>query len=108
MAGSGVGALLAMVALSIARVEWAVVGVMGLAQSAAVVALLDKKLFVSVGPRWFLPSAGVVIMAIVTLVYILRPPTVRLSQYKGLSYALNLPYAQVVAGASRHLRPPED
>jgi hypothetical protein len=35
MAGSGAGALLATVALSIARVEWAVVGVMGLAQGAA-------------------------------------------------------------------------
>src|SRR5260370_30978898 len=85
MAGSGAGALLAMVALSIARVEWAVVGVMGLAQSAAVIALLDKKLFVDRGSRWLFAAASVVIMAIVTLAYVLRPPTVRLSQYKGLS-----------------------
>ena len=103
MAGSGAGALLAIVALSIARVEWAAVGVMGLAQGAAVVALLDKKLFVDRGSRWFFATAGVAIMAIVTLAYIFRPPTIRLSQYKGLSYALNLPHAQVVAERSSPL-----
>jgi hypothetical protein len=93
MAGSGAGAVLAMVALSIARVEWAMIGVIGLAQGAAVAALFDKKLFVDRGSRWFFAAAGVAIMAIVTLAYIFRPPTVRLSQYKGLSYALNLPHA---------------
>ncbi len=103
MAGSGAGALLAVVALSIARVEWAVLGVMGLAQGAAVVALLDKKLFVDRGSRWLFAAAGVAIMAIVTLAYVFRPPTVRLSQYKGLSYALNLPHAQVVAERSSPL-----
>ena len=103
MAGSGAGALLAVVALSIARVEWAVLGVMGLAQGAAVVALLDKKLFVDRGSRWLFGAAGVAIMAIVTLAYVFRPPTVRLSQYKGLSYALNLPHAQVVAERSSPL-----
>src|SRR5260370_28205486 len=101
MAGSGAGALLAMVALSFARVEWAMVGVMGLAQCAAVVALLDKKLLVDRGSRRF--AAGVAIMAIVTLAYIFHPPIVRLSQYKGLSYALNLPHAQVVAEPSSPL-----
>jgi spermidine synthase len=101
MAGSGAGALLAMVALSFARVEWAVVGVMGLAQCAAVVALLDKKLLVDRGTRRFV--AGVAIMAIVTLAYIFHPPIVRLSQYKGLSYALNLPHAEVVAERSSPL-----
>jgi SAM-dependent methyltransferase len=39
-------------------------------------------------------------MASTTLAYVFRPPTVRLSQYKGLSYALNLPHAQVVAERS--------
>ena len=72
-----------MVALSFARVEWSMVGVMGLAQCAAVVALLDKKLLVDRGSRRF--AAGVAIMAIVTLAYIFHPPIVRLSQYKGLS-----------------------
>jgi spermidine synthase len=100
MAGSGAGAILAIAALSITRVEWAIVGVMGLAQVAAVVALLDKKLFVNRGSRWFFAAVGVVILAIVTFAYILHPPTVRLSQYKGLSYALNLPHAQVVAERS--------
>jgi len=103
MVGSGAGALLAVVALSIARVEWALVGVMGLAQGAAVVALLDKKLFVARGSRWLFAAAGVGIMAIVTLAYVFRPPSVRLSQYKGLSYALNLPHAQVVAERSSPL-----
>src|SRR5260370_11911103 len=44
MAGSGAGALLAMVALSFARVEWAMLSVMGLAQGAAVAALLHQNL----------------------------------------------------------------
>src|SRR5258708_200067 len=102
MAGSGAGALLAVVALSIARVEWAVVGIMGLAQGAAVIAWLDKELFVDRGSRRLF-TASVAIMAMVTLAYVFRPPTVRLSQYKGLSYALNLPQAQVVAERSSSL-----
>jgi Spermidine synthase len=100
MAGSGAGALLAIVALFFARVEWAIVVVMGLAQSAAVAALLDKKLVLDRGSRWLFAAAGVAIMAMVTLAYVFRPPTVRLSQYKGLSYALNLPHAELVAERS--------
>jgi len=100
MVGSGAGALLAVVVLSVARVEWALLGVMGLAQGAAVIALLDKKLFFARGSRGLFAAAGVAIMAITTLAYVFRPPTVRLSQYKGLSYALNLPHAQVVAEES--------
>ena len=100
MVGSGAGALLAVVVLSIARVEWALIGVMGLAQGAAVAAVLDKKLFVDRGSRWLFAAAGVAIMSIMTLAYVFRPPAVRLSQYKGLSYALNLPHAQVVAERS--------
>jgi hypothetical protein len=100
MVGSGAGALLAVVMLSVARVEWALLSVMGLGQSAAVIALLDKKLFVDRGSRGLFAAAGVAIMAITTLAYVFRPPTVRLSQYKGLSYALNLPHAQVVAEGS--------
>ena len=103
MAGSGAGALLAMIALSIARVEWAVLGVTGLAQVAAVVALLDKRLSVNRRSRWLFAVAGVAIMAIVTLAYVFHPPTVRLSQYKGLSYGLNLPHAHMVAERSSPL-----
>jgi hypothetical protein len=107
MAGSGAGALLAVVVLSIARVEWALLGVVGLAQGAAVLALLDRKLFVDRGAdrgaRWLFAAAGVGIMAILTLAYVFRPPAVRLSQYKGLSYALNLPHAQLVAERSSAL-----
>jgi spermidine synthase len=99
MVGSGAGALLAVIVLSVARVEWALVGVMGLAQGAAVIALLDR-LLVDRGSRRFFAAAGVAIMAITTLAYVFHPPTVRLSQYKGLSYALNLPHAQVVAERS--------
>src|SRR5258705_7688128 len=67
MVGSGAGALLAVVVLSVARVEWALVGVMALAQGAAVIALLDKKLLVDRGSRWTFAAAGVAIMAITTL-----------------------------------------
>ena len=42
-------------------------------------------------------------MAILTLTYAFRPPSLRLSQYKGLSYALNLPQAHVVAERSSAL-----
>jgi hypothetical protein len=100
MIGSGAGALLAVVVLSVACVEWALLSVFGLAQGAAVIALLDKKLFVDRGSPRLFAAVGVAIMAITTLVYVFRPPAVRLSQYKGLSYALNLPHAQVVAERS--------
>jgi spermidine synthase len=100
MIGSGAGALLAVVVLSVARVEWALLSVFGLAQGAAVIALLDKKLFVDRGLSRLFAAVGVAIMAITTLVYVFRPPAIRLSQYKGLSYALNLPDAQVVAERS--------
>ena len=103
MVGSGAGALLAAVVLSVARVEWALLGVMGLAQGAAVITLLDKKLFFDRGSHRLFAAAGVAIMAITTLAYVFRPPTVRLSQYKGLSYALNLPHAQLVAERSSPL-----
>lgn len=103
MAGSGAGALLAVLLLSVARVEWALVGVVVLAQGAAVLALLDGKLFVDRGTRGLFAAAGVAIMATLTLIYLFHPPAVRLSQYKGLSYALNLPNAHVVAERSSAL-----
>jgi spermidine synthase len=100
MAGSGAGALLAVVALSIARVEWALLGAMGLAQGAAIIAFFNGKPFVNRGARWLFSAAGVAIMVILTLLYVLYPPKVRLSQYKGLSYALNLPHARLVSERS--------
>lgn len=103
LAGSGAGALLAVVLLSVARVEWAVLGVVGLAQSAAALALLEARLFVDRGGRRLFAAASFAIMAILTLTYAFRPPAVRLSQYKGLSYALNLPHAQVAAERSSPL-----
>jgi spermidine synthase len=103
LAGSGAGALLAVVLLLVARVEWAVLGVMGLAQSGAALALLEARLFVDRGGRRLFAAAGVAIMAILTVTYVFRPPAVRLSQYKGLSYALNLPHAQVAAERSSPL-----
>jgi spermidine synthase len=84
-------------------VKWALAGVTALAQGAAIFALFDGNFFNDRGSRRFLAVAGVAIMAILTVAYIFRPPTVRLSQYKGLSYALNLPGAQVVAERSSAL-----
>jgi SAM-dependent methyltransferase len=103
MAGSGAGALLALVLLSVAAVEWALLGVTGLAQGAAILALYDGKFFLDRGSRRLFAGAGVAIMAILTLASVFRPPTVRLSQYKGLSYARNLPEAKVVAERSSPL-----
>jgi hypothetical protein len=103
MAGSGAGALLALGLLSVAPVEWALLGVTSLAQGAALLALFDGKFFVDRGVRRLFAMAGVAMMAILTLAFIFRPPGVRLSQYKGLSYALNLPDARVVAQRSSPL-----
>ena len=103
MAGSGAGALLALVLLSVTSVEWAFVSVTALAQGAAILALVDGKFLIDRGARRLFAVAGVAIMAILTLASVLRPPTVRLSEYKGLSYALNLPDAHVVAERSSPL-----
>ncbi len=103
MAGSGVGALLALVMLSVAAVEWALVGVTALAQAAAILALFDGEFFIDRGARRRFAVASLAIMALLTLTFVFRPPTVRLSQYKGLSYALNLPDAKVVAERSSPL-----
>ncbi len=102
LAGSGAGAFLAVALLSVARVEWALLGVGALAMGAAVVALLDAGIAKPAGRR-ILAAAGLVSMASLTLIYVSHPPAVRLSQYKGLSYALNLPQARVVAERSSPL-----
>ena len=103
LVGSGLGALLAVCLLSVAPVEWAFLGVVVLTQGAAVLALLDASLWLARGWQQLLAMVSVAIMAILTLTYVLRPPTIRLSQYKGLSYALNLPQARVVAKRSSAL-----
>jgi len=42
-------------------------------------------------------------VAALTIIYVSHPPAVRLSQYKSLSYALNLPQARMVAERSSAL-----
>jgi len=103
MAGSGAGALLALALLSVAAVERALVGVTVLAQAAAILALFDGEFFINRGARRRFAVASLAIMALLTLTFVFRPSTVRLSQYKGLSYALNLPDAKVVAERSSPL-----
>ncbi|HYA63577.1 MAG TPA: hypothetical protein VED66_10255 [Candidatus Sulfotelmatobacter sp.] len=103
LAGSGAGALLAVGLLSVTTVAWALFGVVVLAQGAAVLALLDISSLVERGRRRLLAAVSVAIMAILTLTYVFSPPSIRLSQYKGLSYALNLPQARVVAERSSAL-----
>jgi SAM-dependent methyltransferase len=103
LVGSGAGALLAVGLLSVAPVEWAFFGVVVLTQGAAVLVLLEASLWVEPSGRRLLATVSIAIMAILTLTYVFRPPSVRLSQYKGLSYALNLPQARVVAERSSAL-----
>ena len=103
LAGSGVGALAAVVLLLVAPVEWALLGVGTLALGAAVLALLDARLAANSGGCRIPTAAVLATMAALTLAYIVRPPALRLSQYKGLSYALNLPQARVVAERSSPL-----
>lgn len=101
LAGSGAGAALAVALLEVAPVEPALLAVSGLAQGAALLALVDLAPLGRRG-RW-LVVAGVAAMAGLTLLWADHPPAVRLSQYKGLSYALNLPEARVVARRSSPL-----
>jgi len=103
LVGSGAGALFAVVLLSVARVEWSLFGVVALAQGAAVLALLDASFLVERDQRRLFATVGIVIMAILTVTYVFHWPSVRLSQYKGLSYALNLPQAHLVAERSSAL-----
>jgi len=104
LVGSGAGAALAVGLLEVAPVGPALLAVGGLAQGAAVLALLDVAGLLA-GPRrqQLLVAVGLVAMATLTLTYVAHPPTVRLSQYKGLSYALNLPASRVVAQRSSPL-----
>lgn len=100
LVGSAAGAVLAVCFLEIAPVGQAVLAVAGVAQGAALFALLNV-MVLPVARRHRLLAAGAVLgMAALTLYYVARPPVVRLSQYKGLSYALNLPGARLLATRS--------
>ena len=103
LVGSGAGSLVAVGLLSIASVPWALFGIVVLGEGAAVLALLDTNFLRKKGRPRVLATAAAVLMGAVTLVYVVDPPSVRLSQYKGLSYALNLPEARLVAERSSAL-----
>lgn len=100
LVGSAAGAVLAVSFLQIAPVEQTLLAVAGLAQCAAVFALLDMVALRAVRRHRQLAAVALLAMAGLTLYYAARPPAVRLSQYKGLSYALNLPGARLLATRS--------
>ena len=97
LVGSGAGALLAVGLLSIASVPWALFGVVVLAEAAAVLALLYTNFLLKNGRLRVLAAAAAVLMVVASFGYVSHPPSIRLSQYKALSYALNLPEARAVA-----------
>src|SRR5215469_10937295 len=88
LVGSAAGAALAVGFLEIAPVEQTVLAIAGLAQGAALFGLLDA-VTLATAPRTR-QKAAIAILAMLglTLYFTARPPAVRLSQYKGLSYAL--------------------
>lgn len=98
--GSAAGAAMAVSLLQIAAAEQVVLAITGLAQIAALLAFLD--VFSARKSRRIrtLAAAASVIVAILPLYYTVRPFSIRLSPYKGLSYALNLPDAKQVATRS--------
>ena len=100
LVGSAAGAALAVGLLEIAPAERTLLAVAGVAQGAAVLALLDLVALPAAPRNRRLTAVALVVMAALTLYYAARPPGVRLSQYKGLSYALNLPGARWLATRS--------
>jgi hypothetical protein len=103
LVGASAGALLAVGLLSVTPVPWALFGVVILSEAGAALALLDASPPVERGRRRLFNTVSVTIMVIVTATYVFDPPSIRLSEYKGLSYALNLPQARVVAELSSAL-----
>ena len=94
--GSGIGALMAVGLLQMMTVEHAVLALSGLAEGAGVLALVE---FISVYKARrgrVLAALSFVLMTAALAYYMVRPFAIRLSPYKGLSYALNLPDAQRV------------
>jgi hypothetical protein len=98
--GSAAGAALAVSLLEIVPVEQTVLALAGLAQGAALFALLDVVTLPTTPRARQLAAGAVLAMLAMTLYFTARPPVVRLSQYKGLSYALNLPGARLLATRS--------
>lgn len=97
LVGSGAGALAAVGLLEIAPVESATLAVGAVAQGGALLALLDAVAPSATRRRRLGVAAAVIAMAALTLGFASHPTRVRISQYKGLSYALNLPEARRVA-----------
>ncbi len=100
LVGSAAGAALAVGLLEVAPVERALLAIGGLAAGAAALALLDLLALPVARRRRLGAVAALTAMTTLTLYYAARPPAVRLSQYKGLSYALNLSEARVLATRS--------
>lgn len=98
--GSAAGAAMAVSCLQVMTVEHVVLAVTGLALGGALLALLDLLSARKPDGSRVLAALSIVIVAILPLYYMIRPFSVRLSPYKGLSYALNLPEAQRVASRS--------
>ena len=96
LVGSAAGAALAVGLLQIAPVEQTVLAVAGLAQGAALFAVLDVVARPTTPQVRQLAAVAVLAMGALTLYFTVHPPVVRLSQYKGLSYALNLPGAHLI------------
>ncbi len=100
LVGSAAGAALAVSLLEIAPVEQTVLAVAALAQAAALLALLEVVTSPTAPRARQLAAVAVLAMLGMTLYFTARPPVLRLSQYKGLSYALNLPGARLLATRS--------
>lgn len=100
LVGSAAGAVLAVSFLETASVEQTVLVVTALAQGAAIFALLDLLALRGAPRHRSFAAVAFLIMAGLTLYFLGHPPAVRLSQYKGLSYALNLPGARLLATRS--------
>jgi hypothetical protein len=104
LVGAGAGATFGVALLGAAPVEIAALVVGALAQGAAALALADAAQRLALRRRAQLgAAAGLAAMLATTLYFLARPPAVRLSQYKGLSYALNLPAAERLATRSSAL-----
>lgn len=94
MAGSGVGALLAVGLLYLSAPSgWPVLGTLtAMGMAAWVLIGLDKP-----GPLTARPLASLLLILPAALLIIAVLTPVRISQYKGLSYVMDLPGAEVVA-----------
>ena len=95
LVGSGAGAALGVVLLALAPAERAALAVGALAQGGAALVLLEVS--GTERARRAIAAGALLLMAAATLWLGVRPVALRISQYKSLSYALNLPGAHLVA-----------